>query len=293
MLLSIAMPAYNHEQYVAEMLLSIKNQNLSDYEVLIVDDCSSDKTYEVIEARGKEYGLPLKLYRNEANRGILFTISRAASLASGKYLTFFNSDDVYVDNGLAPVLQFMRSNPATSVVYANGFYEVNGNLGYAVTPETMNLFKNGVQNSLGAVWTKVPTLFLQGMMIENEFFRRIGGFPKRARVEDWGLNIKIFEGLAKYKKTYSLLPQHLVFRYRLHPQNTFRNIRHVCRIVQTVKNLVPRPLRHLTLAHVYMKRKMLFEGTGDQANAERFQRLFERHRRAHEQNPPPANIPVP
>ena len=102
---SIIIPMYNVEKYIGECLDSILNQTFTDYEVIVVDDCSTDKSCEVVESylpkfnRGVER---LHLVRSEKNSGGNVGIPRnkAIRLSRGKYLFFMDSDDAIVDDAL-------------------------------------------------------------------------------------------------------------------------------------------------------------------------------------------------
>jgi len=287
MLLSIAIPAYRHEHYIADTLRSIKNQNLADYEIILVDDCSPDQTYEIAARCAQDYQLPVKLFRNSRNRGILATISRATALSSGQYLCMINSDDVYLDQALPVLIQVLESQPDSAVVYSNGTYLVNDSYqGQILGEAEFKLFDQGVQSVLFYLWTQASRLFLQTLMIRNDFFRAIGGFPDNALAEDWSLNIKIFEGLVKQRKTCSFLPQHLNFAYRYHAHNTSKNLLpHALKTVCTIKQFTPRPLRHLGLANVYLKRAIIHKNSGDLKYANRFYTLHQKHKLLYEANP--------
>lgn len=287
-LVSIAIPAYNHQNFVGDLLLSIKNQNLPDYEIVMVDDYSTDQTYHVAQSCANQLNLPLKLFRNSRNLGILKTISRVAALTSGKYLCLFNSDDVYVHNGLLPLLNNLEENPDVMIIYSNGTYLMpNGKLqGIILTGTEIEILKQGVQSTLFYLWSGTSRLFLQSTMMRNDFFRSIGGFPDNAQAEDWVLNIKIFEGLLKQKKNYMVLPENLSFAYRNHSSNTFKNLKyHTFKTVYTTARFVPKELRHLCLTNLYLKRWGIYQNAGDEKNAERCRLLHEKHKKIYEINP--------
>jgi glycosyltransferase involved in cell wall biosynthesis len=90
-LVSIIIPAYNHEAYVSEAISSVLAQSLADFELIVIDDGSTDATAERIEAFTDER---IHFFRQE-NRGAAATLNRGLELARGKYCTILNSDDRY------------------------------------------------------------------------------------------------------------------------------------------------------------------------------------------------------
>ncbi|HEV2714429.1 MAG TPA: glycosyltransferase family A protein, partial [Terriglobales bacterium] len=91
-LVSVLMTAYNREKYIAEAIESVLASNFKDFELIIVDDCSKDRTAEI--ARRYTSDSRVQVHVNEKNLGDYPNRNRAASLARGKYLKYLDSDDV-------------------------------------------------------------------------------------------------------------------------------------------------------------------------------------------------------
>ena len=100
--ISIIIPMYNVEKYVGECLDSVLNQTFTDYEVIAVDDCSTDKTCEIVESYLPRFNGKLQLIRSEKNSGGRVGIPRNTGMryAIGEYLYFMDSDDIILDNAL-------------------------------------------------------------------------------------------------------------------------------------------------------------------------------------------------
>ena len=93
--ISIVISAYNGEAFLKTAILSIQNQDLKDIEIIIVDDCSKDNTISLI----KELMITeprIVLYKNDENKGTLYTKSKGILLAKGKYVMTLDEDDIYV-----------------------------------------------------------------------------------------------------------------------------------------------------------------------------------------------------
>lgn len=95
-MISIITPTYNTGQYLTRYITSILEQDYTDWELIIVDDCSTDGTYESLQAYAK-VDSRVKLYRNTSNIGCGLTRRRCIDLAQGDYFAFVDSDD-YVDS---------------------------------------------------------------------------------------------------------------------------------------------------------------------------------------------------
>ena len=93
-LISVVIPAYNHERFVGAAIESVLNQSCSDFELVIVDDGSTDNTAEVI----KSYTDKRIHYYYQENQDAFNTINRGISLAKGRYISILNSDDIEVFN---------------------------------------------------------------------------------------------------------------------------------------------------------------------------------------------------
>ena len=91
--ISIIIPCYNVEKYVEKCIKSIMNQTYSELEVIVIDDKSTDGTYEVLLKLKKEYNDRFILLQNEKNNGLAYTRNFGVKKATGKYIGFIDSDD--------------------------------------------------------------------------------------------------------------------------------------------------------------------------------------------------------
>ena len=124
---SIIIPMYNTEKYIGECLDSILAQTFTDYEVIVVDDCSTDKSCEVVESylpkfNGKEVD-KLQLIRSKKNSGGLSGEPRNTGIrfSVGEYLFFMDSDDVIVENALEEFNRLIKKFDV-EVLYCTKYY---------------------------------------------------------------------------------------------------------------------------------------------------------------------------
>ncbi len=112
MKVSVIIPAYNHEEYIGAAIESVLNQTFGDFELIIINDGSIDKTEQVIQS----YHDPKIRYFSQENQGAHNTINRGISLAKGDYISILNSDDVYHIERLEKCVHFLEANRDYPVV---------------------------------------------------------------------------------------------------------------------------------------------------------------------------------
>ena len=111
---SILIPAYNAQEYIDKCLTSIINQTFKDFEVIIIDDGSHDKTFEICQKYANKDNR-FKIYHQE-NSGVIITRNKLLSLANGEWIVFIDADD-YVDSTyLANFHEGIIKQPQTDVV---------------------------------------------------------------------------------------------------------------------------------------------------------------------------------
>lgn len=116
--ISIVMPAYNAEKTIEDSIKSVINQSYSDFELIIIDDCSTDSTSRIIERIAKEDSR-IAFYKNPKNSGVSNTRNRAISLAKGEWIAFLDSDDLWAKNKLEKQLTFIRNIPDAVLSYTS------------------------------------------------------------------------------------------------------------------------------------------------------------------------------
>lgn len=113
---SVIIPSYNHASYISEAINSVLAQTFTDFELIIVDDCSPDNSVELI----KRYNDPrIRLFVNESNQGAVYTTNLAIKKAIGKYIALLNSDDLWEKHKLELQVNFLEANRDVDAVFAN------------------------------------------------------------------------------------------------------------------------------------------------------------------------------
>ena len=99
-LVSIIMPVYNCEKYLEESITSVKKQTYKNWELIIVDDDSTDKSWNEIEKNTKGYEDKTKIINLEKNKGAANARNIGLTHSTGKYIAFLDADDIWQDNKL-------------------------------------------------------------------------------------------------------------------------------------------------------------------------------------------------
>ena len=110
------MPAYNSEKYIREAVDSVLNQSFSDLELIIIDDCSTDKTYSILKEIAKQDDR-VRLFQNERNAGVAETRNFGIRQANKECIALVDSDDVWKSNKL--LLQYALFQQGNKIVYCS------------------------------------------------------------------------------------------------------------------------------------------------------------------------------
>ena len=108
--ISIIMTSYNYASYIEEAIKSVINQTYSNWELIIIDDCSKDNSVEIIEKYVKQDSR-IKLIINNKNLGLAASLKKAISYAQYDWLAFLESDDIFYPNALEEKIKILPLNP--------------------------------------------------------------------------------------------------------------------------------------------------------------------------------------
>jgi len=181
-LVSILMTAYNREKYIGEAIESVLASSYKNFELIIVDDCSKDSTvtiarhYESTDAR-------VKVYVNEKNLGDYPNRNQAASLASGKYLKYVDSDDMIYPHGLEVMVSAMEDHSSVGLCICSQIIQHKTQFPILIPVNEalkIHFFENGFLN-IG------PT----GVIIRKDVFDLLTGFTGKRMVGDTELWLRI------------------------------------------------------------------------------------------------------
>jgi glycosyltransferase involved in cell wall biosynthesis len=113
---SIGLPVYNGEEFIAEALDALLCQSFTDFEIIVCDNASADRTVEISEAFAARDSR-IRVYRSEKNLGSAWNFNRAFSLATGEYFKWAAADDVCAPEYLSRCVETLDRNPAAVLAY--------------------------------------------------------------------------------------------------------------------------------------------------------------------------------
>lgn len=199
--LSVLMPAYNAEKYIAEAIDSILNQTFKDFEFIIIDDCSTDGTWRIIQEYAKRDNR-IVVFKNNQNLGIAGNRNKLISLARGKYIVWQDADDASMLYRIEHQYKFMEENLEVGILggWLQFFNEKGSQSIRKYAPDDKNLRKNIFRYSPVAQ---------PGAIIRSKCFDELGQYNlKYPAAEDIDMSFRIG---SKYK--FANL-QEIVIKYR-------------------------------------------------------------------------------
>lgn len=156
-LVSVITPLYNSAAYIEETIKSVLNQTYENWEMIIVDDCSTDNGAEIVK-KYQQLDRRIKLYINEKNKGVSETRNKAINVSEGKYIALLDSDDLWVETKLEEQINFMEENNIKISYTSYTKMNEDGSLrGQIKVPEKVNykeLLKGNIMGCLTVVVNK-------------------------------------------------------------------------------------------------------------------------------------------
>ena len=196
------MPAYNTENYIGAAISSILNETFQDFELLILDDASTDKTFEIAEAFSKKDSR-VKVFRNTKNSGkVVKNHVKLARLATGDFLMPTDSDDIVLPDRMQTLLDVAEKNPDAAMVYGI----VNN-----VSEDLKKILKIHQYPFSHFELIKRNYIPNGAKLIRKSFYEEIGGYDESITwAEDYDLNLRL-----ALCGTFVFVPK-LCYLYRQH-----------------------------------------------------------------------------
>lgn len=177
-LISVVMPVYNGEKYLNEAIDSVLNQTFKDFEFIIINDGSTDKTEEII----KGYSDKRIKYIKQENTGIGGALRKGCNIASGKYIARMDADDVCLPNRFKVQFDFLEKNKYTVLVSSSVLYidENSRVFGRSYSTTSNRAIKNKLKRGCSAI--SHPSL-----MMRNDIYKKTVGYQDLQPLEDYCL----------------------------------------------------------------------------------------------------------
>ncbi|WP_079717468.1 glycosyltransferase family 2 protein [Parapedobacter luteus] len=197
---TIITPLYNGGQFVSESIASIVNQTYSNWELIVIDDCSTDDGTRIVEEYQKGDNR-IKLIRNECNLGPAKTRNLGIEAAAGRYIAFLDSDDIWLPNKLEVQLRFMEDN---NTPFTFAYYEQIDEQGKLI--KKMDYFPKKVTYRSTMMSNKIGCLTA---MYDTQYFGKVYMVDIRNR-QDYTLWLQLLK-----KVDYAYCVPEILARYRV------------------------------------------------------------------------------
>ena len=203
-LVTVLMPVYNAEKYLAEAMESVLGQTFRDFELLIINDGSTDGSLKVIESFNDER---IRYIENETNLRLIATLNKGIELAKGKYIARMDADDICESNRLETQIRFMEANTDVGVC-GSWFQSIGGSSNsIAKYPTTDFLIR---YTALYQCPFCHPTVILRTSVLKEHNLQYSKDYPHAEDYEFW-LQLSRVTKMAN-------VPESLL-QYRLHESN--------------------------------------------------------------------------
>lgn len=149
-LVSIIMPSYNTGKFILETIVSVQNQTYTNWEILLVDDCSTDNTLDIIQLIDDPR---IRVFVNEKNSGAAVSRNKAIREAKGEWIAFLDSDDLWTPDKLEKQIKFMvDNNYKFTCAYSTYIDESSNPIGVLDTsPDKIGRYKLLAYNWIGCL----------------------------------------------------------------------------------------------------------------------------------------------
>ena len=218
--ISVIIPLYNHEKYINEAVYSVLEQTFSDFELIIINDGSIDRSEEIVKQIKDER---IKYYYQE-NKGAHNTINRGIKLAKGQYIAILNSDDMYHSSRLEESLKIFEDDPSVDAVFSQ--------LEFIDTQGVFIQFIKGIEDYLlllnptseyesegSIILDLLAGNFLvttSNLICRKKVFEKIGLFKNLRYTHDYEFFLRLCYNFKVYIIDMPLL------KYRIHRDNTIK-----------------------------------------------------------------------
>ncbi|MBF0351381.1 MAG: glycosyltransferase [SAR324 cluster bacterium] len=259
-LVSVILPTWNRASWLSASIDSVLTQTFRDFELIVVNDGSTDDTSRLLE----QYGAEIKVIDLPENRGVSYARNRGLDQATGEWLAFLDSDDQWLPQKLEKQLRRYREQPQVKIHFTDEIWIRNG---IRVNPMKKHQKHEG--------WIFIPGLSLclmapSAIMIHRDIFEACGNFDEQLPVcEDYDLWLRI---TARYP--VALLNEKLMIRYGGHEDQlscrSWGNDRYRVQSLKKILETVPlsAEYRQAAIEKLIEKSRILAQGFGRHGDPE-------------------------
>lgn len=255
-LVSVLVPAYNHEQYVEETLQSVVDQTYENIELIVINDGSTDRTGGVIEEfieRNPGFRIT---YLEQTNEGICKTLNRGLKYAKGKYVALLSSDDIWTPYKIVKQVQLMERNDNIGLVFSDHYFlrvrEITNIRATDYKPNIRRCFIKSIQNvnMYEMLMTEdiIPALTV---LMRRDCVDKLGGFDAELSAEDFDMWLRMAK---EFPIAY--IDEPLAY-YRIHETNVSNKAMNA-RAIKLIMKILRKQYREEPLRNQHFKVAYLF-----------------------------------
>ena len=213
MKISVVTASYNYQDYIKETIQSVLDQTYNDWELIIVDDCSTDNSVDVIKSFNDER---IKLFINEKNLGLAQTVKRGVEYATGEWIVFLESDDLITPDNIEKKVQIIKKYSNLNLIFndCEFFGDKNKVKDFSIALKKTRILlknKNYPIKMFYNFYLKINKIFtFSSVMAKREDLLKISYNPPIDSLLDWWLWVQL-----AYIGNFYYIPEKLT-KWRLH-----------------------------------------------------------------------------
>jgi len=213
-LVTIVIPSYNHELFIADAIKSVISQSYEEIELIIIDDGSSDESVKIIESFTEKCQNRFKnfIFVSRENKGLPRTLNEALEHTAGKYFAMLSSDDILLKEKTSKLVEYLEKHESIAGIFA-GIHLIDENR----KPSRTLVPKEGIW-SFSDILNKKCNLYAPTMMVRTSALKEVGGYWEDVKLEDRAMLLKL--SYAGFK--FATIPD-VVANYRWHQNNNVKN----------------------------------------------------------------------
>jgi glycosyltransferase involved in cell wall biosynthesis len=173
--ISVCIPVYNCDEFIAQAVDSVLKQSMKDWELVVIDNCSTDRTLEIVQ---QYKDIRIRVLKNEENLGFEYNWNRALDESKGEYIKILPADDMIEPNCLEMQYALLNSNPSLALVccqrkiidYRNKTIGTRGMVKKSFESDSCIMIKKIVRSGTNLIGEPGAVIF------RNEVLKKIGGF---------------------------------------------------------------------------------------------------------------------
>lgn len=178
MKITVAIPSYNKENYIEDCIKSILHEKTHIEEIIVIDNCSTDKTFEI----SQKYEPEIRCLKNESNLGMVGNWNKCIDICKTEWLMIVHADDELLPGAIEKYKKLVQKNPSVGIIHADSYSKINGSLSPFVKKPFKKDFWLAGTEALGCSYG-----VCSAVMVRKDVYTALGYFieSQSSDVEMW------------------------------------------------------------------------------------------------------------